>query len=377
MKIGLLKEPAGDARVAMLPQACSELCKAGIELWVEHHAGAGSYAFDEQYQAAGCRLGTRSEVLSCPMLLGIHIPTIDELRQLAAGTIVIGMFQPLANRSTTAILLERKITAFSLDMIPRTTRAQTMDVLSSQATAAGYKAVLMAANHLSRFFPMLMTAAGTLAPARVLVLGAGVAGLQAIATARRLGAVVEAFDTRSAVKEEVLSLGAKFVEVQGAAESAAAGGYAIEQSQEYLRLQQQEIRNRASKADVIICTAQIPGKKAPLLLPHSVVQEMKPGSVIVDLAAATGGNCEDTRAGEIIVTPNGVTIIGLLNLPATLPVDASRMYGNNLLAFLKLILKQGQPVFDFNDDIVQATCITHQGELIASAVKQALSQPIA
>jgi NAD(P) transhydrogenase subunit alpha len=245
-----------------------------------------------------------------------------------------------------------------------------MDILSSQATAAGYKAVLTAAMHLPKFFPMFMTAAGSIAPAKVLILGAGVAGLQAIATAKRLGAVVEAFDTRAAVKEEVKSLGAKFVEVEGAADSSAAGGYAIEQSEEYKRKQQAKIEEHAIKADVIISTAQIPGRKAPLLIPKSVVENMKPGSVIIDLAASTGGNCEVTINNQVI-QHNGVTVVGNSYLPSTIPSDASKMFGKNVFNLLKLIItKEGQLNLNFNDDIVKGCCITHQSEIIHPRVQE-------
>jgi NAD(P) transhydrogenase subunit alpha len=244
-----------------------------------------------------------------------------------------------------------------------------MDVLSSQATVAGYKAVLDAANHLPTFYPMFMTAAGTIRPATVLVLGAGVAGLQAIATAKRLGAQVQAFDVRSAVKEEVMSLGAKFVEVEGAKEDAAAGGYAVEQTEEFKQKQQQAINDHAAKANVVICTAQIPGRKAPLLLPKEAVARMKPGSVIIDLAASTGGNCELTKDNKTIVE-HGVTIIGQSNYPSLMPVDASKMFGKNILNFLEVLInEEGELKLNFDDDIIKGTCITHEGEIVNERVK--------
>jgi NAD(P) transhydrogenase subunit alpha len=281
------------------------------------------------------------------------------------------MFQPFFNHETVKSLLGQNITAFSLETIPRTTRAQTMDVLSSQATVAGYKAVLLAASRLAKFFPMFMTAAGSITPAKVLILGAGVAGLQAIATARRLGGVVEVFDTRQAVKEEVKSLGAKFVEVEGAKDEASAGGYAVEQSEEFKQKQRQVIHDHASKSDVIITTAQIPGRKAPVLITKETVDAMKPGSVIVDLAASTGGNCEYTKNNETI-SQNGVTIIGNSNLPSTIPSDASKMFGKNVLNFLKLILTDGKINLNFEDDLVKGTCITHNKEIVNEKLKEVI-----
>jgi len=267
----------------------------------------------------------------------------------------------------------RGVTIFSLDMLPRTTRAQTMDVLSSQANIAGYKSVLVAANMYSRYFPMFMTAAGTIAPAKVLVLGAGVAGLQAVATARRLGAVVEVFDTRPAVKEEVISLGAKFIEVEGAADASKAGGYAVEQSEDFLERQKLKIAESIMKSDVVITTAQIPGKPAPLLVTAEMVETMRQGSVIVDLAASTGGNCELSRNKETIMH-KGVTIVGNSNLAAGMPSDASKLYGKNVLNFLQLIIdKDGNLDLNWNDDLVKGCCITHNGEVVNERLKSPLS----
>jgi NAD(P) transhydrogenase subunit alpha len=261
------------------------------------------------------------------------------------------------------------ITTFSLDMLPRTTRAQSMDVLSSQANIAGYKAVLEAANLYGRYFPMFMTAAGSIAPAKVLILGAGVAGLQAIATAKRLGAVVEVFDTRPAVKEEVMSLGAKFVGVEGAADASKAGGYAVEQSEEFLQRQKAKIAESIAKADIVITTAQIPGKKAPILITEEMINAMRNGSVIIDIAAATGGNTPVTKNNETIVY-NGVSIVGNSNLQATLPSDASKLYGKNILNFLQLIItKEGTINLNWDDDLVKGSCITHGGEVVHERVK--------
>ena len=261
-------------------------------------------------------------------------------------------------------------TVFSMDTIPRTTRAQSMDVLSSQANIAGYKAVLLAATTYSRYFPMFMTAAGSITPAKMLILGAGVAGLQAIATSKRLGAVVEVFDTRPAVKEEVMSLGAKFVEVEGAADASKAGGYAVEQTEEFLQRQKQKIAESAAKADIIISTAQIPGKKAPILITKEMIQAMKPGSVIIDLASATGGNTEYTKDKETVIE-NQVTIIGNSNLPSLQASDASKMYGKNILNFMKLIIDaEGNLNLNFEDDLVKGTCITHQQQIVNERIVQ-------
>jgi NAD(P) transhydrogenase subunit alpha len=371
MIIGILKEPAGDNRVACLPEIISQLTKMNVHVLLESGAGNHSYATDEDYKNSGAQISTQTEVLKqSDVVIRIAPLNKDEIALLKSNATVIAVLQPFTHTDIISELKQKKITSFSLDMIPRTTRAQAMDILSSQATAAGYKAVIYAAMHLPKFFPMFMTAAGSITPAKVLILGAGVAGLQAIATARRLGAVVEAFDTRSAVKEEVKSLGAKFVEVEGAIESAAAGGYAVEQTEEFKKKQQSKIEEHAVKADVVICTAQIPGRKAPLLIPKSIVEKMKPGSVIVDLAASTGGNCEVTVNNQII-QHHGVTVIGNSNLPSTIPADASKMFGKNVFNLLKLMItKEGQLHLNFDDDIVKGCCITHQGEIINERVRE-------
>src|ERR1043165_1070656 len=280
MTIGILKEPTDERRVSLLPEITAQLVKMNFEVCVESKAGATAYASDDDYKKSGEKICSRDEVLNCNLISAINRPSDSDLLKLKPGTALLCAFQPLFNKDVVLKLLEHDITSFSMDMVPRTTRAQSMDILSSQATVAGYKAVLLASTHLPKFFPMFMTAAGTITPAKVLILGAGVAGLQAIATAKRLGAVVEAFDTRSAVKEEVKSLGAKFVEVEGATESASAGGYAVEQTKEFLEKQKQKIHESAVKADVIITTAQITGKKAPVLIPKETVSAMKSGSVI-------------------------------------------------------------------------------------------------
>ncbi|MBK6483489.1 MAG: Re/Si-specific NAD(P)(+) transhydrogenase subunit alpha [Chitinophagaceae bacterium] len=374
MIIGILKEPIEEKRVVTLPEIAGQLAKLNFEVFVETGAGSRAFAADTDYQQAGAKISSREEIISnADLILSINRPTDAELSKMKPGAMLLAVFQPLFNKELVQQLIDKNLTSFSMDMVPRTSRAQSMDILSSQATVAGYKAVLTAAIALPKFFPMFMTAAGSITPARVLILGAGVAGLQAIATSRRLGAVVEAFDTRSAVKEEVKSLGAKFIEVEGAAESAAAGGYAVEQSKEYLEKQKQKIYDSAVKADVIICTAQIPGRKAPVLIPATTVNAMKAGAVIVDLAASTGGNCELCKNNETIQTPNGVTIIGDSNLPANMPSDASKMFGKNVMNFLKLMLKDGQINLNFEDDIVKGTCITHNKEIISSRVQEALA----
>ncbi len=370
MLIGLLKEGDSENRVALLPEIVSSLIKRKVDVCVETGAGDSALATDAAYQEAGATIVSREEVLkTADFLIGIHAPNEQLVNSLGKEQIWLSQYNPLWNTDLVKQFAAKGITTFSMDAIPRSTRGQAMDVLSSQATVAGYKAVLDAANHLPSFYPMFMTAAGTIRPATVLVLGAGVAGLQAIATAKRLGAQVQAFDVRSAVKEEVMSLGAKFVEVEGAKEDAAAGGYAVEQTEEFKQKQQQAINDHAAKANVVICTAQIPGRKAPLLLPKEAVVRMKPGSVIVDLAASSGGNCELTKDNETVVE-HGVTIIGQSNYPSLMPVDASKMFGKNILNFLEVLIdEEGKLELNFDDDIIKGTCITHNGEIINERVK--------
>lgn len=372
MTIGILKESGDEQRVALLPETVKQLKGLQVaEILVEQGAGDAAFASDEDYRQAGATIAPASQIMQhADLLIRITPFTAAELPQINPKTVLLSVFQPLSNIEATNALCRQGFTTFSLDLMPRTTRAQSMDILSSMATVAGYKAVLMAAMYLPKFFPMFMTAAGTITPAKVLVLGAGVAGLQAISTARRLGAVVEAFDVRTAVKEEVQSLGAKFVEVKGAAEDAKAGGYAVEQTEEYKQRQQQLIQEHAIKSDVIIATAQIPGKRAPLLIAEETIAQMKPGSVIIDLAASTGGNCALTQNNQTVVC-NGVTIIGQSNIPATVPADASKMFGKNVLNFLKLLIaKDGSLNLNFSDDIVQGSCLTHNGQVVNERVKQ-------
>jgi NAD(P) transhydrogenase subunit alpha len=329
-----------------------------------------AFASDDDYQNTGASIVTAAQAAEADVVLSIHLPQVP----VRAGAALIGVYQPLYQPAAILGLAQQGLTMFSLDMLPRTTRAQTMDVLSSQANIAGYKAVLLAAQLFPRYFPMLMTAAGSIAPAKVLILGAGVAGLQAIATARRLGAVVEVFDTRPAVKEEVQSLGAKFIEVEGAADASRAGGYAVEQSAEYQQRQQQRISDSIAKADVVITTAQVPGKKAPLLITEPMLARMRAGSVIIDLAAASGGNTPVTRNAETI-RYNGVTIVGNSNLPAMMPADASKLYGKNILNFLALLTTgEGALHLPWNDDLVKGACIAHDGAVVHERVQQLLQE---
>lgn len=374
MTIGLLKEPSGEQRVALLPESVKTLIDSKVTVLVEKNAGASAFNEDKDYSAIGGTPSTREAVLDADMIIGINPPTEGEIDSLKAGQTLLCVFQPLANKPLVEKLQGLKVTSFSLDNVPRTTRAQSMDVLSSMATVAGYKAVLTAAANSPRFFPMFMTAAGSIIPSKVLVLGAGVAGLQAIATARRLGAVVEAFDVRAAAEEEVKSLGAKFVKVEGAQDDVAAGGYAVEQTDEYKAKQQALIQEHATKANIIISTAQIPGRKAPVLILAETVANMQPGSVIVDLAASTGGNCELTE-NEKTVHKHGVTIIGNSNLPSSMPMDASKMFGKNITNLLKLMIdKEGIFNLNWEDDIIANTCVTHDGNIMSERVKNTLFQ---
>jgi NAD(P) transhydrogenase subunit alpha len=374
MTTGILKEPAPETRVSLLPDAAASLTKQNITVQIENNAGALAYASNELYQTKKINVAERSAIFSSSeIILSINPLSEHDIHQLKTNTILIGVYQPLFNYALMKQWAEKNITSFSLDMIPRSTRAQSMDVLSSQANIAGYKAVLEAANAYPRYFPMLMTAAGSITPAKVLILGAGVAGLQAIATARRLGAVVEVFDTRPAVKEEVMSLGAKFIEVEGAADASKAGGYAVEQTEDYKQKQQQKIADSIAKADIIITTAQIPGKKAPVLITDEMLNNMKPGSVIIDIAAATGGNTLQTK-NNATIQYNNITIVGNSNLASTLPADASKLYGKNVLNFLQLIItKDGNINLNFDDDIVAGCCITHDGKVVNEKVKSLIN----
>jgi NAD(P) transhydrogenase subunit alpha len=366
MVIGVLKEQAPETRVSLVPEVVAALVKMNVKVWVERGAGMSAFYNDQSYTDAGAEIKEASDInASADMVLSIQATNAGNAK---AGAVLMGIYQPLFNPRVMQGWADKGYTVFSLDTIPRTTRAQSMDVLSSQATIAGYKAVLLAASQYCRYFPMFMTAAGSIPPAKVLILGAGVAGLQAIATARRLGAVVEVFDTRPAVKEEVMSLGAKFVEVEGAADASKAGGYAVEQSEDFQRKQREAIHAHAKKSDIIITTAQIPGRKAPVLITKAMIEDMRPGSVIIDIASVTGGNTDLTENDKTVMH-NGVAIVGNSALAATTPSDASKLYSKNVLNFLKLVInKEGGINLNFEDDIVKGTCITHDGKIVNERV---------
>jgi NAD(P) transhydrogenase subunit alpha len=374
MKVAIAKEiEYGEHRVAVIPDMAARLVKQGIEIWVEAGAGEASFFSNEAYEAAGAKIISDTATLwgEADVLMKVGVPKEHEINQMREGSVLISFLNPLGTPEVIQQLTNRKITAFSMELIPRTSRAQSMDALSSQAGVAGYKAVLIAAAALPKFFPMLTTAAGTIRPAKVFVMGAGVAGLQAIATARRLGAVVEAFDIRPAVKEEVQSLGAKFIEVKLEEETVAAGGYAKEISEASKQRTQEVVTEHVKNADVVITTAQVPGKKAPLLVTEEMVAQMNPGSVIVDLAADQGGNCAGTEPGKDVVR-HGVTIIGPINLPSSMPVHASQMYAKNVATLLQYMVKDGNLQLNFEDDIISSTCVTHGGEILNQRVKDAL-----
>ena len=372
----------GERRVALVPASCAALVKAGLEVVVEAGAGLAAGFTDAEYAEKGARLVSRGEVFAtADVVLQVNGPGLgaDEagLADCRAGQLVIGLQDPLGNPAATAAMAARGVTAFSLELVPRITRAQSMDVLSSMATVAGYQAVLEAGVHLPRLFPMLMTAAGTLAPARVFVVGVGVAGLQAIATAKRLGAVVEAYDVRPAVKDQVLSVGAKFVEFDlETAGSEDKGGYAKEQSAEFIRRQQEQMQAVVARNDVVITTAAIPGRKSPVLVTAPMVAAMAPGSVIIDLAAERGGNCELTRADEVVVA-HGVTILGPTDLPSRKPYHASQMFSRNIETFLKALAPKGELKIDRADEIVAGTLLTHGGEVVHPRVRELLALPAA
>ena len=369
MIVGILREPQTETRVSLLPDAVNALTKKGHTVLVEPGAGLRAAATDADYEKAGAQMLPATAIaVQAEVILSIHHPQVD----IPGGKVLIGVYQPLYHPQLVQQWAQKKQTVFSLDMLPRTTRAQSMDVLSSQANIAGYKAVLLAANLYPRYFPMFMTAAGSIAPAKLLILGAGVAGLQAIATARRLGAVVEVFDTRPAVKEEVMSLGARFVEVEGAADASKAGGYAVEQTEEYKQKQQQRIAESIAKADIVITTAQIPARKAPILITEEMMSAMRHGSVIIDIAAATGGNTPFTKNNETVVH-NGITIVGNSNLQATMPSDASKLYGKNITNFLQLITnKEGALFLNWEDDLVKGCCNAHEGNIVHERLQAAV-----
>jgi len=363
MKVGVPKESlAGERRVALVPEAARGLVKAGLQVSIEAGAGSSAFFSDAAYIDVGANVTDAATALGSDAVLKVQPPTPEEVGRLHSGAVLISFLQPATNADAVRALAKQEVSAFSLDLVPRISRAQSMDALSSQAGIAGYKSVLLAANHLPKFFPLLMTAAGTVAPARVLVMGAGVAGLQAIATSRRLGAVVEAYDVRPAVKDEVHSLGATFLELPLEAQEGT-GGYAREQSEDFLRRQRELLGDRVAASDVVITTAAIPGRKAPILVTADMVRRMRPGSVIVDLAAETGGNCELTKAGEIIQ-------VGTRNLPSLMPVHASQLYSKNVSTLLLLLVKDGALKLDFNDEIVKGACVTHDGAIVNPRAKE-------
>jgi NAD(P) transhydrogenase subunit alpha len=383
MKIGVVKEShSGERRVALTPAVVPGLGKAGLEVLVQAGAGAEAGYPDAAYRESGARiLGSRDEVFDAADILAQvralgYNPRSGEadLGRMRSGQVLIGFLDPLASPEAAQAAAARGITAFAMELIPRITRAQGMDALSSMATVAGYKAVLLAADTLPRMFPMLMTAAGTVTPARVLVIGAGVAGLQAIATARRLGAVVEAYDVRPAVKEQVMSLGARFVEMELATEQAEGeGGYAKEMGEEFYRRQRDLMAAVVRRSDVVVSTAAVPGRKAPILVTRDMVRGMEPGSVIVDLAAERGGNCEVTRPDEA-VTEQGVTILGPTNLPSDVPYHASQLYARNVANLVTHLVKKGEMELDLGDEITRDTLLCRDGGLASDAVRALLGE---
>jgi NAD(P) transhydrogenase subunit alpha len=369
MNVSVPKETAsGERRVALVPEVVDRLGKAGVEVTIEAGAGDGAHLPDADYEKAGAKLG---DGFSGEVIAKVAPPSAEEIGRLERGSVLIGFLAPLTAAETVRGLAEAGVTSFAMEAIPRITRAQSMDALSSQATVGGYRAALIAAQELPRFFPMLTTAAGTVRPAKVLVLGAGVAGLQAIATTRRLGAVVQAFDVRSAVKEQIESLGARFLELDmGLEDAEAAGGYARQLTDEEQQRQRELLAEEIGKMDAVISTAAVPGRRAPLLVTEQAVKNMRPGSVIVDLAAETGGNCELTEPGQTVVK-EGVTIVGPANLASTMPDHASSLYARNVQSLLELMVKEGALALDFEDEIIKGACITHEGEIVHEGAKQA------
>lgn len=370
MIVGVPKEiVAGERRVALVPELVSRLVKAGLKIIVQSGAGQTAGFLDQSYLEKGARVEPHA-FAAADILLKVQPPTIEEIAAIKEGATLVGFLQPYSNRTNIQSLADRRITAFAMELMPRITRAQSMDALSAMSTVAGYKAVLMAADRLPKFFPLLMTAAGTITPARVFVIGAGVAGLQAIGTAKRLGAVVEAYDTRPTVKEQVESLGAKFVELALETKDAEAQtGYAKARSEEFYQQQRQLMQSCVVAADVVITTALVPGQRAPILITEEMVQGMRPGSIVVDLAAEQGGNCALTEPGQE-VERHGVVLIGPVNLPATVPFHASQMYARNVTNFLLHLLKDGRVHLDLSDELTRGPLVTHQGAMVHEVVKQ-------
>jgi len=375
MNIAVLRETgAGEARVALMPDSVQKLVALKASVSIETGAGLGAARTDDDYRSVGATVsGDRNALLAAAdILVVVNRPAAEDFSRLMQGAIVLGFLRPLDEPAELTPALEHGLTTFAMELVPRITRAQAMDALSSMATVAGYKAVLLGADRIPRMFPLLMTAAGTVPPARVLILGAGVAGLQAIATARRLGAVVEAYDVRAAAGEQVRSLGATFLEVDlGGLQTEDKGGYAVELSEEALKRGRDLIAEHAKTADVVITTAQVPGRRAPVLMDEPAVAGMKRGSIVIDLAGATGGNVTVSKADEI-VERDGVTVMAPTNLPATIPVHASQLYSRNVTAFLNLLIKDGERHVDMNDNIVGPSCVTHEGKWVNERVAAAL-----
>ncbi len=376
MIAAVLKETtAGENRVSATPQTVKELIKSGLTVRVQTGAGDASHYPDQDYQNAGAEICADAAATSANanIILKVASPTIEEMDLIPNGSAFVSLFQTTRELEQVKALTNKNITGFSMHLIPRTTLAQSMDALSSQANIAGYKSVLIGAAHLPVYMPLLMTAAGTIPPAKVLILGAGVAGLQAIATAKRLGAQVEAFDVRPEVKEQVESLGAKFVEVDSDGDDGVGeGGYAKETSDDYKQRQQELIKQHIAKSDLVITTALIPGRPAPLLIPTDMVNGMKPGSAIIDLAAENGGNCELTQGGEVI-EHNGVKIDGTLNLPSSMQVHASQLYAKNVSTFVTYMVKDGELNLDMDDEIISGAMFTHQGKITHEPTREALN----
>lgn len=375
MKVVVLRETSpGEARVALVPESVRKLIALKANVSVETGAGVGSARTDDDYREAGAEVSSDRKALlgSADLLVVVNRPTEQDLHELPHNAVVLGFLRPLDEPEAMTHAVAQHLTTFAVELIPRITRAQAMDALSSMATVVGYKAVLLGASHIPRMFPLLMTAAGTVPPARVLVLGAGVAGLQAIATAKRLGAVVDAYDVRAAAGEQVRSLGANFLEVDlGGLKTEDAGGYAVELSEEAMERGRTLIAEHAKTADVVITTAQVPGRRAPLLLTEGAVNGMKRGAVVIDLAGSTGGNCAISKPDQTIER-GGVTIMAPLNLAATVPVHASQLYSRNVTAFLSLIIKDGELNIDMSDDVIAPSCVTHQGKIVNSRVNAML-----
>ncbi|MDV2496513.1 MAG: Re/Si-specific NAD(P)(+) transhydrogenase subunit alpha [bacterium] len=382
MKFGIPKEIAGgETRVAVVPKMVAQLKKGGGDVLVQSGAGQAASYSDAEYEEAGATIvgDAPSLYAEADIVLKVQPPGMNEdvgkheVEMMKPGSTFIGFLAPVSNQDVINQMVEKKITSFSMEFVPRIARAQSMDALSSMASIAGYQAVILAAQHLGKFFPLMMTAAGTIPPARVLILGAGVAGLQAIATAKRLGARVEAFDVRPAVREQVESLGAQFVEMEFEEDAETAGGYAKEMSEEFLLKEREIIGGRLARIDAVISTAQVFGKQAPVLITEEMVKQMSEGSVIIDLAAEQGGNCELTEAGKDVVR-DGVTICGPLNLPAALPIDASQMYSKNVTNLVRSLYAEDDGSLDFEDEITQSACITHNGEIVNAMVKEAFQK---